>query len=168
MMLILPWFGTNITLLPLSVVAAAWLVRRRQALLAMQLVIVQVGTLTLTALLKALYARPRPALWEQRGQFAWSSFPSGHAIATVAVLFTVAIMLWRARRWRWPFAVATAMLIVSSYSRLYLGVHWPSDVIAGLLIGAVWLMATQTAFRRPAGAAPPKRQISIDTFPRRG
>lgn len=152
-LLILPWFGTNITLLPLSLIATVWLVRHGQRRLAMHLIVLQIGTLTLSAVLKALYDRPRPMLWEHRGQFAWASYPSGHAIASVAVPFTIAIMLWRMRRWRWPFAVAGGMLIVTSYSRIYLGVHWPSDVIAGLLMGAVWLVATLIAFR-PAEAAP--------------
>jgi undecaprenyl-diphosphatase len=146
-MLILPWFGTNITLLPLSLVAAVWLVRRGQRWLAIHLILLQVGTLTLSAVLKGLYDRPRPTLWEQRGQFAWASYPSGHAIATVAVLFTIAIMLHRVHRWRWPFVVAAAMLAITSYSRLYLGVHWPTDVIAGLVMGVIWLGATLMAFR---------------------
>jgi membrane-associated phospholipid phosphatase len=154
-LLILPWFGTNITLLPLSLVAAIWLVRRGQRHLATHLVVLQFGTLTLSAVLKAFYDRPRPTLWEHRGQFAWASYPSGHAIASVAVPFTIAIMLWRARGWRWPFAVATAMLVVTSYSRLYLGVHWPSDVIAGLLMGVVWLTATLIAFRQTASHQAP-------------
>jgi undecaprenyl-diphosphatase len=146
-LLILPWFGTNITLLPLSLIAAVWLVRRGHWRVATHLIVLQVGTLTLTAILKALYDRPRPTLWEQRGQFAWASYPSGHAIASVAVPFTIAILLWRMRGWRWPFAVAGLMLAVTSYSRLYLGVHWPTDVIAGLVMGCVWLIATLIAFR---------------------
>jgi len=152
-LLILPWFGTNITLLPLSLIFAVWLVRRRLTIFAVHLLVLQVGTLTLSAVLKAFYSRPRPALWEQRGQFAWASYPSGHAIASVAVPFTIAILLWRSRGWRWPFFVAGGMLIVTSYSRLYLGVHWPSDVIAGLIMGMVWLIVTLVAFgpaeRRP-------------------
>ena len=146
-MLIVPWFGTNITLLPLSLLAAVWLVRRGQRWLATHLIVLQIGTLTLSAALKALYDRPRPTLWEHRGQFAWASYPSGHAIATVAVLFTIAIMLHRVRGWRWPFAAAAVMLVITSYSRLYLGVHWPTDVIAGLVMGVVWLVATLMAFR---------------------
>ncbi len=153
-MLIVPWFGTNITLMPLTFIAAVWLARRGQAVTAIHLVIVQVGTLTLSALLKAFYERPRPDLWEPRGQFAWASYPSGHAITTVAVLFTVAILLRRTLGWRWPFVAAIAMLIITCYSRLYLGVHWPSDVIAGLLIGVVWLLSTLVAFR-PAEAVGP-------------
>ena len=147
-LLILPWFGTNITLLPLSVIASVWLVRQGRRWLAAHLIVLQIGTLTLSALLKEFYDRPRPALWEQRGQFAWASYPSGHAIASVAVLFTIAIMIWRLRGWRWQFVVAGLMLAVTSYSRLYLGVHWPSDVIAGLLMGVVWLVSTLMAFRR--------------------
>ena len=151
-LLVLPWFGTNITLLPLSLIASVWLVRHGQRWLAAHLIVLQIGTLTLSAVLKGLYDRPRPTLWEQRGQFAWASYPSGHAIASVAVPFTIAIMLWRTRGWRWPFWVAGIMLAVTSYSRLYLGVHWPSDVIAGLFMGVVWLISTLIAFQ-PAEAA---------------
>ena len=147
MLLILPWFGTNITLLPLSLIAAVWLFRHGQRRLATHLIVLQIGTLTLSAVLKGFYDRPRPALWPPRGQFAWASYPSGHAIASVAVLFTIAIMLYRLRGWRWPFPIALAMLIMTSYSRLYLGVHWPSDVIAGLIMGVVWLLTTLVAFR---------------------
>jgi len=161
--LILPWFGTNITLLPLSLIAAVWLVRRGQRRVATHLIVLQIGTLTLSAVLKALYDRPRPTLWEQRGQFAWASYPSGHAIAGVAVLFTIAIMLRRMRGWHWPFWVAGVMLVVSSYSRLYLGVHWPSDVIAGLVIGVVWLVATLVAFR-PAESV----SATLDSTPVQG
>lgn len=152
MLLVLPWFGTNITLLPLSVIGAAWLVRRGMRLMAAHLLVLQIGTLTLSAVLKWLYDRPRPTFWEWRGQFAWASYPSGHAIVSVAVPFTIAIMLWRTRGWRWPFWVAGAMLIISTYSRLYLGVHWPTDVIPGLLMGLVWLIATLVAFRAPSPA----------------
>jgi undecaprenyl-diphosphatase len=67
-------------------------------------------------------------------------------VASIATLFTVAIVLHRERGWRWPFAVASAILLISLYSRLYLGVHWPTDVIAGLVMGVVWLGATLAAF----------------------
>jgi undecaprenyl-diphosphatase len=65
----------------------------------------------------------------------------------VAVPFTVALLLHRELGWRWPFPAAAALLIVTVYSRLYLGVHWPSDVIVGLMIGMVWLLATYRGFR---------------------
>jgi undecaprenyl-diphosphatase len=146
-MLALPWLGTNLTVLPIIVAFALWLWRRKQrGELALQLVIVSLGSLIMNAVLKDLFNRPRPELWEHRGQFAWASYPSGHAIVCTSVYFTIALMLYRERQWRWPFVVAGTLAAVVLYSRLYLGVHWPTDVLGGLAIGVVWLMATQYAF----------------------
>ena len=68
------------------------------------------------------------------------------------MLITVAIMLHEVRGWRWPFYVVVPIMLASMYSRMYLGVHWPTDVIAGIIVGAVWLGVTMYAFRdRQAG-----------------
>jgi undecaprenyl-diphosphatase len=107
-----------------------------------------VGSLVLNAVLKDVFSRPRPELWPHRGQYQWSAYPSGHAIVGVALFFTVARMLCRERGWRWPFAAAAALLSVNLYSRLYLGVHWPTDVLGGLIVGFVWLCVTEYAFAR--------------------
>jgi membrane-associated phospholipid phosphatase len=147
-MLSLPWLGTNLTVLPIIAAFSLWLWRKKgRGDLALQLMVTVVGGLVLNAVLKGLFSRPRPELWEHRGQFAWTSYPSGHAIVGVAVYFTIARMLHRERGWRWPFVAATIMLVVVLYSRLYLGVHWPTDVIGGLLLGLVWLVAAELAFR---------------------
>ena len=154
LLLVVPWFGTNITLLPMISLAAVWLARRGRRMLALHLVVMQVGAFTMNPLLKDFFDRPRPALWEMRGQFAWASYPSGHAIASVASLFTIAILLRRERGWGWPFPAAIAVLVLTAYSRLYLGVHWPTDVIGGLIMGAIWLIATLIAFRPSVTAIP--------------
>jgi membrane-associated phospholipid phosphatase len=147
-MLVLPWFGTNITLIPILILAAIWLDRaRRRRDLAVHLLVVEFGSYTVNPLLKAVFSRARPDLWEKRGQFAWSSYPSGHAIASVAVLLAIAWALHRERGWRWPWVAAAALLAVSLYSRIYLGVHWLTDVLGGVLVGAVWLLATVVAYR---------------------
>jgi undecaprenyl-diphosphatase len=147
--LLLPWLGTNITLIPIVIVVSLWLtIRRARPDLALYLIVVQMGSFTLNALLKEIIDRPRPALWELRGQHAWASFPSGHAIASVSVLLTVALLLRQERGWRWPLWVATILLLFSLYSRLYLGVHWPTDVLAGVAVGLIWLIATYVAFAR--------------------
>lgn len=161
-MLSLPWLGTNLTVLPILVAVALWLWRAKsRGDLATELLAVSLGSLILNAVMKAGFGRPRPELWEHRGQFAWASYPSGHAIVCASVLFTAALMLHRERGWRWPFYLAGTLLVVILYSRLYLGVHWPTDVIGGLLMGFVWLAGTQWAFlpfhnRRPtlAGREP--------------
>jgi len=147
LMLGLPWLGTNLTLLPIIALVSFWLWRKKgRGELALQLIIVSLGSLIVNAALKDAFDRPRPDLWEHRGQYAWSSYPSGHAIVCVSVFFTIALMLFRERGWRWPFAAATTLMVVVLYSRLYLGVHWPTDVVGGVLIGLVWLATTQYAF----------------------
>ena len=165
LLLVLPWFGTNITLLPLITLAAAWLWHRGRRGLALHLFVMQVGAFTMNPLLKEFFDRPRPELWEMRGQFAWASYPSGHAIASVASLFTIAIVLRRERGWGWPFPAAIAMLVLTAYSRLYLGVHWPTDVVGGLIMGAIWLAATLTAFRPVHVSAPGSGASAADHPP---
>jgi undecaprenyl-diphosphatase len=97
-------------------------------------------------MLKGSFDRVRPDLFPKRGWFGWTSFPSGHAIASISVLFTIAILLHRERGWKWPYLVATIIACGSAYSRVYLAVHWPTDVIGGLIVGAVWLWAGYRAF----------------------
>jgi undecaprenyl-diphosphatase len=156
-----PLTGTNITLLPLAIVVGWWLWKKKQrGIIALQLLVVTTGSLSLNPTMKYLLGRSRPDLFPRRGMYAWASYPSGHAIVAVAVYFTVARVLHREREWRWPYVVAAAMLVVNLYSRLYLGVHWPTDIIGGVLLGLVWMLAVEYAFQpfghrsRAASAAP--------------
>ena len=153
-----PWSGTNITLIPFIAVAGIWLwARAHRPHLAMRLFVVQLGSYALNPLLKAMFERPRPELFARRGWYGWSAFPSGHAICSVAVLITVALMLHRGRGWIWPYFVLVPLALLDIYSRLYLGVHWPGDVFAGVAVGLVWLAATAFAFRESDAAAPDQR-----------
>ncbi|HJU64959.1 MAG TPA: phosphatase PAP2 family protein [Gemmatimonadaceae bacterium] len=152
-MLSLPWLGTNITLVPLSLTISGIALARRRADIARQVMVVQLGAWALNPLLKELLARPRPELWEHRGQYAFASYPSGHAITSIAVLLTYVHLLHRERGWRWPYPIALSLIVVSLYSRLYLGVHWPWDVVAGVVMGVIWLAATLIAFGTREGGA---------------
>ena len=99
------------------------------------------GSLAAAALvvwaLKAIVGRARPALWE--AQWAWgSSFPSGHTLSTAALSTAAALCVARL----WPRAGTAAMAAAGLWtgavalSRLVLGVHWPSDVLVALCLGA--------------------------------
>jgi undecaprenyl-diphosphatase len=148
LMLIVPWFGTNISLIPFIGLIVWWLWKREhKPHYAMRLAVVQLGSYLLNPSLKAMFDRDRPTLFERRGWYGWSSFPSGHAIASVSVLLTLAIILHRVKGWTWPYYFFIAIMLLSMYSRMYLGVHWPTDVFAGALVGVVWLLVTIYAFR---------------------
>jgi undecaprenyl-diphosphatase len=149
LMLAIPFTGTNITMLPLALVTSLWLWRwRGRPVLALQLIVVSVGSFLLNATLKWQLGRERPDLFPGRGMYKWSSYPSGHAIFVTAVYFTVALVLYREKRWRWPLVVAPLIVLLNCVSRLYLEVHWPTDLIGGLLTGAVWLVGAWMAFQR--------------------
>ena len=148
-MIVIPYSGTNLTVLPALLLAALLLWRRgHRTVAAFQLIVVAVGSLLLNATLKYQHGRNRPDLFPARGWYSWSSYPSGHAIAVTSIFFTAALLLRREKGWRWPIAAAALVVLSNCVSRLYLQVHWPTDLIGGVLTGAVWLAGTWIAFRR--------------------
>lgn len=132
--------------LTIPMVAVAW---RRCRQLAMVLAGAFPAGLALELLLKAVVDRPRPAL---AGGFG-ASFPSGHVLAAAAFwgLIPAWIYLVTRRRWAWAASAALSGLALAGVglSRVYLGHHWPSDVVGGYLVGAVFLLAAEWAVRRP-------------------
>ena len=98
----------------------------------------------MNTLLKLYFNRPRPALIDHDMHLATSSFPSGHAMLSATVYLTLAAVLARttdSRRLKlYILTVATALSGLVGVSRVYLGVHWPSDVLAGWSAGAAWAL----------------------------
>ncbi len=105
-------------------------------------VLAMVGELTLFLLTSAATGRPRPPVEQLDGQLPTSSFPSGHIAATLCLWTAIAILsMARIRQWwRWAFlAVAIVMPIVVAVSRMYRGMHHPTDVLGAALLAACWL-----------------------------
>ena len=95
--------------------------------------------------MKHLYGRPRPDL-VPHGSYVYStSFPSGHSTLSAATYFTLAMLIASLEPHRaakvMAYALAALLVVSIGVSRVYLGVHWPSDVLAGWCLGAAWALA---------------------------
>ncbi|MEU7907664.1 phosphatase PAP2 family protein [Actinoplanes sp. NPDC049118] len=148
------WWTTILSPNPLRLAAlilVIWLVRRRARPLAIWVATTMVVGGVLGALLKLLVGRIRPELLDPVASAPGLAFPSGHALnATLAAAVFVLVLLPVARggrRWLlWGAAIAVAVL--TGLSRIVLGVHWTSDVVAGWLLGVAVVAATAAAFTR--------------------
>jgi undecaprenyl-diphosphatase len=147
--------GTGTVVIVIVAVAALFLVLTSHKYSAILLLASTAGGLVLNGLLKIGFNRPRPAIFLPEVHTVSSSFPSGHAMSAAIVYSTVAYLAARLhkRRWaRWLVMTAAFVLIaLISISRLYLGVHYPSDVVAGVTIGLAWAgfcMATLEAIQK--------------------
>jgi membrane-associated phospholipid phosphatase len=110
--------------------------RRRE----MAILLINVGgAAIINVTLKQTFARPRPELWVPVLKETDFSFPSGHAMMSSALAFSAIYLLWRTR-WRWPAIVIGTMYVLAiGFSRLYLGVHYPTDIIGGWAISFIWV-----------------------------
>ncbi|GBD47495.1 phosphatase PAP2 family protein [Methylopila sp. Yamaguchi] len=126
---------------------AAWLVLASVA-----------GGSVLSSVLKMGFARPRPELVDHLVNVSSASFPSGHAMLSAATYLTLGVLLARTEKRRsvrgFIFGVAVALTLVIGMSRVYLGVHYPTDVLAGWCMGASWALVCWLVARwlRPKGA----------------
>jgi undecaprenyl-diphosphatase len=134
--------GEPTVLLGICLGFGIWLHQRGKRSQAMTLAIAGVGAIGLNYLLKVVFGRARPALWDRVIDVGQYSFPSGHAMISMVVYGAIGYLLVKQLgKWRIAIASGTLLLITSiGLSRLYLGVHWPTDVVAGYAAGIVWLM----------------------------
>ena len=120
------------------VLALAGLRRRREGLFAG---IALAGSALLNLGAKQLFARARPSLWESIAPESTFSFPSGHAMGSMTLACVLVLLAWRTR-WRWRVAPAMAAFVAMvGLSRVYLGVHYPSDILAGWAAACAWAVA---------------------------
>ena len=102
-----------------------------------------VGSFLLTTVLKAVFERSRPELFDSGYAASFYSFPSGHATVAVGFYGTLTLILaYRLRglaRWA-VVACGVSLVLLIGFSRLYLGVHYPTDVLAGFLAAPLWLV----------------------------
>lgn len=135
-------FGSAVGIGIVTAVVAGYLgLQRRFGLLAFVLASVLTGTL-LSLILKELFNRPRPQVVPHLTDISSASFPSGHSMMSSIAYLTMAALLARVvpdvKTKLYFFVVAVVLTGLIGSSRLYLGVHFPSDVLAGWCIGCTW------------------------------
>jgi undecaprenyl-diphosphatase len=110
-----------------------------------------VGGLVVATLLKDVFQRPRPEIVPHIVYASSSSFPSGHSMMSALTYLTLAALLARSQERKrlkaFFLLLAALMTFMVGVSRVYLGVHWPTDVLAGWMAGAVWALLCWTAAR---------------------
>lgn len=103
------------------------------------------GLLNLVA--KHSFQRERPALWDSIAPEQTYSFPSGHAMGSATLACVVVVLCWRSRA-RWPVLALAALFVLGvGASRVYLGVHYPSDIVAGWAAAIAWTLGVHLAMR---------------------
>jgi len=129
--------GSSRVLFPLASAATIALLFARRRLEALLLAASVIGAAAVVYVVKALVGRARPALWETEAYWG-SSFPSGHTLVVAAFATAAALCASRIRPAARRLALSIAILWISlvAVSRLVLGVHWPTDVLAAACIGA--------------------------------
>jgi undecaprenyl-diphosphatase len=135
--------GTGV--LSLMVLAiAGFLVMTRKGFAALFVLVSVVGGLLISQTMKWAYARPRPGLVPHATEVFTASYPSGHSMMSAVVYLTLGALLARTQTDRtvkaYVLVMAVILTILVGVSRVYLGVHWPTDVLAGWALGGVWAL----------------------------
>ena len=158
------YLGTGMVVIVIVGVSALFLWHTEHKHSARLLLASTIGGIILNNMLKLIFQRERPSVFEWGATTASSSFPSGHAMSATVVYGTVAYLAARLQKHHASrvLTLTAAVLIILGicFTRLYLGVHYPTDVIGGIVVGLAWAsfcMATMEASlmlaRRRAPAA---------------
>jgi len=138
----LTYLGTGTVVLTIVGVAALFLWHTEHKHSARLLLAAVAGNILLNGALKLVFHRPRPTVFAWQTVAVSSSFPSGHAMSATVCYGTVAYLVARLQKHHWSRVLtltgAILLILLVCATRLYLGVHYPSDVVAGILVGLAW------------------------------
>jgi undecaprenyl-diphosphatase len=131
-----------LTIMVLAV--TGFLVVSRKGHAALTVLVTVIGGVFVSQIMKWGYARPRPELVPHGAEVYTASFPSGHAMMSAVVYLTLGALLARTQSGQgakaYVLSIAIILTVLVGASRVYLGVHWPTDVLAGWVLGGVWAL----------------------------
>jgi undecaprenyl-diphosphatase len=135
------YLGNWPTVVVVTILGAGWLLYRGKRRAALVLLIASFSGRLLVILEKAYFARLRPEEHLRLAEVHYQSFPSGHAANSMIVYLSLALLVFDDPKQRqWAVAGALLLSFLIGFSRPMLGVHWPSDVVAGWAFGLFWTM----------------------------
>jgi membrane-associated phospholipid phosphatase len=163
--------GDPKTVVPLTLVITGLLWWQRQRIEAQIFALNAAGGAVLSYVLKLAFNKSRPQLWESPIIETTFSYPSGHALGSMVLYGFLSYVLATIypRYAKLLYGVATLLIVLIGLSRLYLGVHWPTDILAGYAIGFLWITVCITllrlaralqAYRKEAGSKAMRREQS--------
>lgn len=146
-MLVATDFGGVVAITAITLLTAVFMWRQRMFSRASVLLLSMGGIAAAVTVLKVIFARERPTDVGAIISETSFSFPSGHSMGSMGLALTAVLLLWPTK-WRVPVLVTAVLYVLTiGFSRLYLGVHYPTDVAAGWLLGAGWVTLVYLLFK---------------------
>ena len=154
--LAITWIGSPVVMILLAIGAGAWFYTRGDRRMAGSVVAAPAAGVLLSRLIKALFGRARPLGAELLHEHTYS-FPSGHAVTSAAVVVTLCYVFAREGMisWRTAILVGGTVPLLVGLTRLYLDVHWTTDVIGGWAVGLFVAAVTAALYERLRKSVPP-------------
>ncbi len=164
--LFITWAGSNFLLIPISIIIVTILLRHHHYSEALLLGIGLSGVSLINPGLKALFLRERPTLFPLLQDYGGFAFPSGHTAQIVAFTLAVFLIIHRIQpRWQRLAAILLSILALSvATSRLYLQVHYPSDVLGGCLVAFIWVFSIDALIQITIKNRQKNRRIIMDSL----
>lgn len=145
------FLGKHTLLIPLNFLLIGFFIYRKQKWFAIRIASLALSSVALSFSLKAFFKRDRPLL-PILGDAGGYSFPSGHALIGIVFYGLLIYVIWHEVKQKWLRIFLTVffslLILLISFSRIYLRVHYPSDVIAGMALGFIWLVLSLKIIQR--------------------
>ncbi|MBD1843470.1 phosphatase PAP2 family protein [Cyanobacteria bacterium FACHB-63] len=132
---------------PIATVISIGLLYRQRWRSLSYLLVTLLGSALINRTAKIWLHRDRPDLWETLTPHTDFSFPSGHAMSSMSLVAALVILTWGSRWCGWVSAIGACFVVTIAWTRLYLGVHFPSDILAAWMISLAWAIGVSLIIR---------------------
>jgi membrane-associated phospholipid phosphatase len=132
---------------PVATVIGTVLLYQRRWRSLTYLLVTLLGSALINRTVKVWLHRDRPSLWETFKPHTDFSFPSGHAMSSMSLVAALVILTWGTRWCKWAIGFGSIFVVTIAWTRLYLGVHFPSDILAGWMISLSWAIGVSLVIR---------------------